>query len=100
MYVYVCTKMVNILITVIVEKVMSYSDVCKCIQYPIRQENVYNNMSESDRFVLVQACLRAPHVVADEAKVAIVFTYFFFISFFFLSSTPSAFYPLRGISRA
>ena len=33
---------------------------------------------------LVQACLRAPHVVADEAKLAIVFTYFF-LSFFFLS---------------
>ena len=36
---------------------------------------------------LVQACLRAPHVVADEAKLAIVFTYFFllflFFSFFF-----------------
>ena len=27
--------------------------------------------------ILVQACLRAPHVVADEAKLAIVFTYFF-----------------------
>ena len=35
---------------------------------------------------LVQACLRAPHVVADEAKLAIVFTYFFLLlsfSFFF-----------------
>ena len=32
---------------------------------------------------LVQACLRAPHVVADEAKLAIVFTYFF--------SSPSSF---------
>ena len=28
---------------------------------------------------LVQACLRAPHVVADEAKLAIVFTYFFLL---------------------
>ena len=27
--------------------------------------------------LLVQACLRAPPVVADEAKLAIVFTYFF-----------------------
>ena len=27
--------------------------------------------------LLVQVCLRAPHVVADEAKLAIVFTYFF-----------------------
>ena len=27
---------------------------------------------------LVQTCLRAPHVVADEAKLAIVFIYFFF----------------------
>ena len=26
---------------------------------------------------MVRACLRAPHVVADEAKLAIVFTYFF-----------------------
>ena len=26
--------------------------------------------------VLVQACLRAPHVVADKAKLAIVFNYF------------------------
>ena len=26
--------------------------------------------------ILVQACLRAPHVVADDAKLAIVFTYF------------------------
>ena len=32
---------------------------------------------------LVQACLRAPYGVADEAKLAIVFTYFLF-SFFFL----------------
>ena len=29
-------------------------------------------------FLKVQACLRAPQVLADEAKVAIVFTYFFF----------------------
>ena len=38
-------------------------------------------------YFLVQACLRAPHVVADEAKLAIVFTYFFLLlsfSFFFL----------------
>ena len=35
---------------------------------------------------LVQACLRAPPVVADEAKLAIVFTYFSLFSFF------SAFY--------
>ena len=41
---------------------------------------------------LVQACLRAPHVVADEAKLAIVFTYFFSSS----SSPPSTFHPLRG----
>ena len=34
-------------------------------------------------YILVQACLRAPPVVADEAKLAIVFTYFPF-SFFFL----------------
>ena len=27
-------------------------------------------------FILVQACLRARHVVADEVKLAIVFTYF------------------------
>ena len=33
--------------------------------------------------MLVQACLRAPPGVADEAKLAIVFTYFFF------------FFPLR-----
>ena len=33
--------------------------------------------------MLVQACLRAPPVLADEAKLAIVFTYFLF-SFFFL----------------
>ena len=37
--------------------------------------------------LLVQACLRAPHVVADEAKLAIVFTYFFLsFSFFFFSA--------------
>ena len=49
---------------------------------------------------LVQACLRAPLVVADEANLAIVFTYFF--SFFFLLSfsPPSTFHPLGGISRA
>ena len=47
--------------------------------------------------LLVQACLRAPHVVADEAKLAIVFTYFFLFS---SSSPPSTFHPLRGISRA
>ena len=50
--------------------------------------------------VLVQACLRAPHVVADEAKLAIVFTYFFFLllfSFFFFFFF-SAFYfsPTSG----
>ena len=51
--------------------------------------------------LLVQACLRAPHVVADEAKLAIVFTYFFLSFFLFsFSPTPSAFHPLRGISRA
>ena len=50
------------------------------------------------KHLLVQACLRAPLVVADEVKLAIVFTYFFL--FFFLLSTPSAFHPLRGISRA
>ena len=36
---------------------------------------------------LAQTCLRAPHMVADEAKLAIVFTYFFLLflfSFFFL----------------
>ena len=32
--------------------------------------------------MLVQACLCAPLVVADEAKLAIVFTYFFSSSFF------------------
>ena len=42
-------------------------------------------------YFLVQACLRAPHVVADEAKLAIVFTYFFLLllsssSFFFFSA--------------
>ena len=38
--------------------------------------------------ILVQACLPAPTVVADEAKLAIVFTYFFpfFLSFFFFSA--------------
>ena len=53
--------------------------------------------------ILVQACLRAPHVVADEAKLAIVFTYFLFSFFLFSSSSsspPSTFHPLRGISRA
>ena len=37
-------------------------------------------------FLFVQACLRAPPVVADGAKLAIVFTYFFllFTFFFFL----------------
>ena len=34
------------------------------------------------RKTLVQACLRAPPVVADEVKLAIVFTYFFLLSFF------------------
>ena len=34
--------------------------------------------------ILVQACLRAPLVVADEAKLAIVFTYFFLSFFLFL----------------
>ena len=49
---------------------------------------------------LVQACLRAPPVVADEAKLAIVFspTFFFFFLFLFLSSFFSAFYfsPTSG----
>ena len=35
------------------------------------------------RQILVQVCLRAPPVVADKAKLAIVFTYFFLSSFFF-----------------
>ena len=53
------------------------------------------------KHVLVQACLRVPHVVADEAKLAIVFTYFFLLfSFSSFSSPPSTFHPLRGISRA
>ena len=56
---------------------------------------VGNRASFSQTEVLVQACLRAPHVVADEAKLAIVFTYFFFL----LSPTPSAFPPLRRNSR-
>ena len=51
-------------------------------------------------FLLVQACLRAPPMVADEAKLAIVFTYFFLLFFFSFYFTPSAFHPLRGISRA
>ena len=38
------------------------------------KENIFNKAFFT---VLVQACLRAPHVVADEAKLAIVFTYFF-----------------------
>ena len=38
---------------------------------------------QKKRLKLVQACLRAPHVVVDEAKLATVFTYFFF--FFFWS---------------
>ena len=44
-------------------------------------------------FLLVQVCLRVPPVVADEAKLAIVFTYFF-------SFSSSSFDPLRGISHA
>ena len=34
--------------------------------------------------ILVRACLRAPLVLADEAKLAIVFTYFFVFSLFFI----------------
>ena len=68
---------------------------------------------------LVQACLCATHMVADKAKLAIVFTYFwswcacvrhlwwrtkrswplFLPTFFLLFSTPSAFQPLQGNSR-
>ena len=43
------------------------------------------------KFFFCRIFLRAPPVVADEAKLAIVFTYFFFLSF----PTPSAFHPLR-----
>ena len=50
-----------------VEAVHRFSEVC--LEY-------------SGRFLLVQACLRAPHVVADEAKLAIVFTYFFLLFLF------------------
>ena len=40
---------------------------------------------------LVQACLRAPHVVADEAKLAIVFTYFFLsFSFYAFCFSPTS----------
>ena len=54
---------------------------------------------------LVQACLHAPPVVSDEAKLAIVFTYFFLLLLLFLIfllsfSPPYTFHPLRGISRA
>ena len=44
---------------------------------------------------LVQACLRAPHVVADEAKLAIVFTYLFFLgNFYFFTRKKTDFRPL------
>ena len=43
---------------------------------------------------LVQACLHAPLVVADEAKLAIVFTYFFLLFFFFLYALCSS--PTSG----
>ena len=95
--------------------------ICKEINHFFKFE-FFNGSS-----ILVQACLRAPHVVADEAKLVIVFTYFFLLLFgpgglraplvvadeaklaivftyFFLflsfSPTPSAFHPLRGNSRA
>ena len=47
----------------------------------------------AQRVVIGPGSLRVPPVVADEAKLAIVFTYFF--SFFFYAS---AFHPLRGNS--
>ena len=50
--------------------------------------------------ILVQACLRAPHVVVDEAKLAIVFTYFFLLlllsSFFFFFFSAFYFSPTSG----
>ena len=62
--------------------------------YGLKTECCHTKLRINEGF-LVQACLRAPPVVADEAKLAIVFTYFFL---FFFSSTPSAFHPLRGYS--
>ena len=41
--------------------------------------------------------LRAPPVVADEAKLAIIFSFFFLL---FLLSTTIVFHPLRGNSCA
>ena len=50
-----------------------------------------NRQAKLDKENLGPGGLRAPSVVADEAKLAIVFTYFF-------SFTPSAFHPLKGNS--
>ena len=51
------------------------------------------------QILLVQACLRAPPLLTDESKLAIVFTYFF-LFFFFLLLFFSAFYfsPTSGNS--
>ena len=66
--------------------------------YPFVNENELGATLKSK--ILVQACLRAPHVVADEAKLAIVFTYFFlsFSSSFFFSYA-FCFSPTSGILR-
>ena len=76
-----------------------------CVEY-IKQiifgyTNIYSKENSTIRWdLLVQACLRASPVVADEAKLAIVFTYFFLLFSFFLFFSSFSFHPLRGISRA
>ena len=70
----------------------SFRQIIVDLIYQQFQTTVYNKYYCHYIFVLVQACLRARHVVADEAKLAIVFTYFF------LSFSFSAFYfsPTSG----
>ena len=79
---------------VLVKKV-KYNQQISCRQNSITFSCVFTIKQE-----LVQTCLRAPHMVADKAMLAIVFTYFFllflFSSFFFFFFSAFYFSPTSG----
>ena len=60
-------------------KAMNMEFACDQCEYEVKTKGMLkiHHISLRQDLKLVQACLRAPHVVADEAKLAIVFTYFF-----------------------
>ena len=75
--------------------------------HPVRKRIIINKFGHPQPsmchsaccLVLVQACLRAPHVVADEAKLAIVFTYFLGNFFFFYKNKMTFARLLRSLDQ-